>query len=161
MKTNKGLILIALAAIIAVQACGPSEEELQQREQARLDSLNQVRVQQMEQARMDSLSAVQRQQEEEARAAAELRTINYVSDGAFSVQVGSWRSETKANEHVAMWKSRGFENAYSVKFGNEATGNVWFRVRLGNVASVAEAEKLMLVLMEDHQTESWIDNVRK
>lgn len=161
MKMNKGLILIALAAIAAVQACGPTEEELQQREQARLDSLNQVRVQQMEQARMDSLATVQRQQEEEARAAAELRTINYVSDGALSVQVGSWRSEAKANEHVAMWKSRGFENAYSVKFGNESTGDVWFRVRLGNVASVAEAERLMLVLMEDHQTQSWIDNVRR
>ena len=160
MKTNKGLILIALSAIIAVQACGPSEEELQQREQARLDSLNQVRIEQMEQARMDSLAAVQRQQEEEAGAAAALRNISYDSDGAFSVQVGSWRSETKANEHVEIWKSRGFENAYAVKFGDESTGDVWFRVRMGNVATLAEAEKLMLVLMEDHQTKSWIDNVR-
>ncbi len=160
MKTNKGLFLIALLTVIAIQACGPSEEELQQREQARLDSLDRVRVEQMEQARMDSLATVQRQQEEEAREAAELRNISYVSDGAFSVQVGSWRSETKAEEHVSMWKSRGFENAYSVKFGDESSGNVWFRVRMGNVASIGEAEKLMLVLMEDHQTESWIDNVR-
>lgn len=160
MKTNKDLFLIALFTVIAIQACGPSEEELQQREQARLDSLNQVRVEQMAQARMDSLAAVQRQQEEEARAAAELRNINYVSDGSFSVQIGSWRSEAKANEHVEMWKSRGFEKAYVVKFGDESTGDVWFRVRMGNVATLAEAEKLMLVLMADHQTESWIDNVR-
>lgn len=160
MKMNKGLFLIALSAIVAIQACGPTEEELQQREQARLDSLNQVRVQQMEQARMDSLATVQRQQEEEARAAAELRNINYVADGAFSVQVGSWRSESKANEHVTMWKSRGFENAYVVKFGNETTGDVWFRVRMGNVSTLRDAEKLMLVLMEDHQTPSWMDNVR-
>jgi len=160
MKSIKVFSLMAVS-VLAIQACGPTQEELRQREQARLDSLERVRLEQIEQSRLDSLAVIQRQQEDKAREAAELRNINYASDGAFSVQVGSWRSESKADELVALWKSRGFENAYAVKFGEESTGEVWFRVRIGNVPSIKEADKLMQVLIQDYQTQSWIDNVRQ
>jgi cell division protein FtsN len=160
MKSYTGILILALSGVMLVQACGPSEEELRQREQARLDSLERVRVERIEQARLDSMAVIQRQQEEAARAAADIRNVSYAQNGPFSVQVGSWRSEAKAAELVALWKSRGFENAYMVKYGNESTGDVWFRVRMGNVSTLNDAEKLMLVLIQDHQTVSWIDNVR-
>lgn len=161
MKSYTGLLFLALSGVMLIQACGPSEEELRQREQARLDSLERVRVERIERARLDSMAVIQRQLEDKAREAAELRNINYASNGPFSVQVGSWRSESKAAKLVALWKSRGFENAYAIKFGDESTGDVWFRVRMGNVPSIKEADKLILVLIQDYQTQSWIDNVRQ
>jgi septal ring-binding cell division protein DamX len=160
MKINQVILLFTLSVVMLIQACGPSEEELRQREQARLDSLERVRMEQLEQARLDSAAVVQQQLEAEARAAAELRAINYAPNGKISVQVGSWRSESKAAELVQLWKSRGFDQAYYVQFGDESTGEVWFRVRMGNVPTIQEAEKLKIVLLTDHQTTSWIDNVQ-
>lgn len=157
MKDFKSIIGLSILVIILIQACGPTEEELRQREQARLDSLQRVQVEQLEQARMDSMNVAQQQAEQLALAEAERRNITYSSDGPFSIQVGSWRSEEKANEMIEKWKSNGFENAYSVKFGSEETGDVWFRVRLGNVATIADAEKLQALVKEDFDMDTWID----
>ena len=157
MKDLKSIIGLSILFIVLIQACGPTEEELRQREQARLDSLQRVQLEQIEQARMDSVNIAQQQAEQQALAEAERRNITYSTDGPLSVQVGSWRSEEKANEMIEKWKSNGFENAYSVKFGSEESGDVWFRVRLGNVASIAEAEKLQALVKEDFEMDSWID----
>jgi cell division septation protein DedD len=158
MKKTLLYLTFCMAGILLIQACGPSEAELQQREQARLDSLECVRMQRVEQARIDSMAMVQRQLEEERRFEEERRTINYASDGPFTVQVGSWRSESKAQELVATWKNRGFENAYFTKFGTEETGDVWFRVRLGRVSDRNEAEKLQALVKEDYNVASWVDS---
>lgn len=161
MKQFKVILSLTLVAVFLVSACGPTEEELRQREQARLDSLERVRVEQAERARMDSVSQADRAREAAERAEAERRTINYDANGAFAVQVGSWRSESKATEMVATWKSRGFENAYYVQYGTEATGDIWFRVRLGNVATLDEAARLQLVVREDFGAASWVATVRR
>lgn len=153
-----GLSLFAL--VLVVQACGPSEEELRQREQARLDSLERVQMQRLEQARIDSIAQAQRALEEARRLEEERRTIAYDDMGAFSVQIGSWRSEEKAAEMVDYWKSHGFSHSYYVKFGSEETGDVWFRVRLGNVATLDEAHKLQSLVREDHDRTTWVDRVR-
>lgn len=159
MKDFKRIIGLSVLVVMLIQACGPTEEELRQREQAKLDSLQRVQMEQLEQARMDSIRIAQQQAEQQALAEAERRNVAYVSDGAFSVQVGSWRSEEKANEMVEKWKSNGFEHAYSVMFGSEETGDVWFRVRLGNVATIADAEKLQALVKDDYEMNSWIDQV--
>lgn len=160
MKKLSHLFAIALLSVFIIQACGPSESELREREQARLDSLERVRVERVEQARLDSVSAVQQRMAEQERLEAERRTFNFVDDGSYAVQVGSWRSSTTADASVATWKERGFPNAYAVKYGSEDTGDVWFRVRLGRVASEEDAVRLQSVVSEDFGVDAWVSRLR-
>lgn len=160
MKQLSIYMVLALSAVLLIQACGPSEEELQQREQARLDSLERVRIMQLEQARADSLARVQRQEEEQRRLEEERRTITYTDRGTYTVQVGSWRSIETAATQRDHWKNRGFEHAYVSEFVGEHEGDVWFRVRLGRVADRNEAEKLQRLVKDDHNAPSWISQLR-
>lgn len=162
MKQFTKFFLVALAGIFVIQACGPSEQELQEREQARLDSLERVRVMQLDQARADSLAMVQRQVQvaEQRRQEAAERAVQFVPDGAYTVQVGAWRSRDRADSQAANWKARGYEHAYVAEFGDTEVGDIWFRVRLGRVADRDEAEKLQQDVMSEHQTESWISFLR-
>lgn len=168
-------LLIPVLLVTLLYGCGPTEEEQQrqqeEQQQARLDSLEQVWEVEMEAIRQDSLrqaredsiaraeaEAAEQQEEEQRRQA-----VQFVENGPFTVQVRSWRSEVKAEEHANLWKSRGYNGAYVVKYGDEATGDVWFRVRLGNVPSYSMAQRLKQELQEKHSTESWIastDNER-
>ena len=143
-----------------MSACGPSEEEIQQREQARQDSLEQVRQQRMQQQRMDSIA----QARQDSIAAAkkkeeERRQMSFNTTGDFSLQVEAWRSQDKAQAQVQKWKDRGFENAYVVKYGKEETGNIWFRVRLGLTDTRERAEQLGQNLKEEYNTEYWVSKV--
>lgn len=153
------IIFTVLAATLIglMSACGPSEEELQRREQARQDSLEQVRQQQIQQqrldsiaqARQDSIDAIEKEQEQRNQ-------IQFDENGSFTVQTEAWRSEVKASNQAEKWQERGYEQAYVVKYGNENTGDIWFRVRLGKFATKAMAEKFQTVLSEDYNTNSWI-----
>lgn len=93
-----------------------------------------------------------RQQKKRER---ERNQIEFDSNGAFAVQVEAWRSRDKAQAQVQKWVERGYENAYVVKMGNEETGDIWFRVRLGRVASKAMAKKLEAKVMNNHNEEAW------
>jgi cell division protein FtsN len=157
MKTLTRYIVLGLVSVFLVQACGPSEEELRQREQARLDSLERVRMMQIEQTRIDSLTRVQRQaQEAERQREQEKPTYTFSNDGNFAVQVGSWRAVETAEKELEIWKGRGFENAYSVRFGEEELGDIWFRVRLGRMPSREDAELLQAELLSEYNAASWI-----
>ncbi|MGK7371343.1 MAG: SPOR domain-containing protein [Candidatus Halalkalibacterium sp. M3_1C_030] len=152
--------ITAITLISLMSACGPSEEEIQRREQARQDSLEQVRQQRMEQQRMDSIA----QARQDSIAAAkkkkeERRQMSFNTTGDFSLQVEAWRSQDKAQAQVQKWKDRGFENAYVVKYGQEETGNIWFRVRLGLTDTREKAEQLGQNLKEEYDTEYWISKV--
>lgn len=161
MKKFAMYFMVGLAGILLIQACGPSEQELQQREQARLDSLERVRVMQLQQVQADSLAQIQRQAqlEEQRQQDVQERAVQFTRDGAFTVQVGSWRSETVANQQLQNWKNRGYEHAVVTKYGEEEVGDVWFRVRLGRVADRNEAEKLQNEVMQKHNAESWISRL--
>lgn len=156
MKQIGIFIITSALAISLLQACGPSEEEIQEREQARQDSLEQVRQQQLEQQRQDSIEQARQDSIEAAKKEEERNRIEYDEEGDYAVQVESWRSEEKAEQQVQKWVDRGYENAYVVKMGNEDTGDVWFRVRLGRVATEEMAEKLQDKLMQNHDEKSWI-----
>ncbi|MGM0546348.1 MAG: SPOR domain-containing protein [Bacteroidota bacterium] len=155
MKRTGIFLITAAIAISLLQACGPSEEEIQEREQARQDSLEQVRQQELEQQRQDSLEQARQDSIEAAEKEEERNRIEYDENGKYAVQVESWRSEVKAEQQVQKWVDRGYENAYVVKMGNEDTGDVWFRVRLGRVDSEEMAEKLEDKLMRNHDAKSW------
>jgi cell division protein FtsN len=161
MKHLMKYVLVGISAVFLIQACGPNEAELQQREQARLDSLERVRLERVQQSRLDSIAVAQRLEAEAISQEEARRTIQYQANGRFTVQVGSWRSQTFANEQLELWKRRGFVNAYIVEFGNEEVGDVWFRVRLGRVASRDEALKLQDLVVEDYNiAAAWISSVQ-
>ncbi|MDZ7658763.1 SPOR domain-containing protein [Fodinibius sp.] len=156
MKRVVIFLITSAMAISMLQACGPSEEEIQQREQARQDSLERVKQQRLEQQRQDSIEQARQDSIEAAKRERERNRIEYDKNGAFAVQVEAWRSEEKAEAQIQKWVDRGYENAYVVKMGNEETGDIWFRVRLGRVATKDMAEKLQDKLMRNHNEKSWI-----
>lgn len=156
MKQIGIYLLTSIIAISLLNACGPSEEEIRQREQARQDSLEKVRQQRLEQQRQDSIEQARQDSIEAAKKRERERNrIEFASDGAFAVQVEAWRSRDKAQAQVQKWVDRGYENAYVVKFGKEETGNIWFRVRLGRLATKDMAEKLESKLMREYDAQSW------
>ncbi|MDZ7755660.1 SPOR domain-containing protein [Rhodohalobacter sp.] len=157
MKTLLSFMGVSILAITLIAGCGPSEEELRQqeleRQQAEQDSLEQVYEEQMQQMIQDSIARA----EQDSIAEAERQSqIQYSSDGDYAVQVQSWRSEEKANQELEMWKNRGFESAFVVKYGNEETGDVWYRVRIGRVETKEMAENLQDKLSNEYDAQSWI-----
>ncbi len=155
MKRIGIFIITSALAISMLQACGPSEEEIQEREQARQDSLEQVRQDSLEQVRQDSMEEARQDSIEQAKKEEERNRIDYNEDGKYAVQVESWRSEVKAGQRAEKWVDRGYENAHAIKLGDEDTGDVWFRVRIGRVDSEEMAEKLEDKLMREHDAEAW------
>lgn len=171
MKRIVVFLVTSAIAVSLLNACGSGGEETQKQKQtsqeqeqaSQKDSLKKVRQQSpeqqrqdsIEQARQDSIEAAKKQKEKERN------KIKFDSDGAFSVQVESWRSKHKAQEQVQKWVDRGYENAYVVKYGNEETGDVWFRVRLGRLATKEMAEKLESKLAEEYNAKSWISMAKE
>lgn len=158
----KQVIIYFITAALAISmftGCGPSEEEVQQREQARQDSLEQMRQQRLAEQRQDSIEQARQDSIAAAKEREERNRIEFDSNGSFAVQVEAWRSEEKAEAQVQKWVERGYENAYVVKFGNEDIGDVWFRVRLGHLATKEMAEKLKNKLQEEYNEPSWISTV--
>lgn len=158
-----GIYTIVIAfALIMIQGCGPSEEEKRAAEQARLDSLRQVeqqRIEQLMQAREDSLARVAEQQameEEEEKSSA-----NFAEDGQYAVQVGAFRSETQANSYRDKLRDRDYPSVYTVKVGEEETGDIWFRLRVGFFASEADAENFGAKLGEELNTGYWVSMVER
>lgn len=161
MKRIGTFFILSAVTLGMLNACGPSEEEIQQREQARQDSLEQVRQQQLQQQRQDSIQQARQDSIEAAEREKERNRIEFDSNGSYSVQVEAWRSQEKAEEQVQKWVDRGYENAYVVEMGNEETGDIWFRVRLGRVASQEMADKLEAKLQEEYNARSWTSVLNK
>jgi hypothetical protein len=175
MKNLVIYLITACLSIAMLHACGPSEEELRQQaeaeRQAEQDSLQrvweaeleQMRLDSIEQARQDSIALAEQMAEElereQERERERASRIEFTDDGNFTVQVRSWRSEEKAEEHAYRWMQRGFEHVYVQQYGDESTGDVWFRVRMGHLRTHEMAKRLQQKLKEDYDTDSWVGNV--
>ena len=160
MKQWIMFVLLSGMSIMMMNACGPSEEELERQRQARLDSLREVQRQDsIEQARQDSLRRAQARADSIAQAKAEEAEIEYDSDGNIAVQVESWRGVCKAEDRISTWTERGFDNAYVVRHGKAETGNIWFRIRLGRFSAPDEANQLANKLKDEYSTDIWITQV--
>lgn len=83
----------------------------------------------------------------------------FTSSGDYALQVSSWRSQWKAQKELKMWKERGFSHAYIMKFGNDSTGNVWFRVRLGHLQNHANGEQIGKEIANKYGVGFWITYV--
>lgn len=160
MKTALSYVLIVFTAIFTLYGCGPSDEELREQERARQeavqDSLQLVYQAQMEQMRQDSIEQARQDSIEEAEARPE---FEHSDTGTFAVQVQSWRSRDKAEAQAAIWRERGFENAFITEYGDPDTGNLWYRVRLGRYESEEMAENVRSSIMQEYQADSWISRV--
>ena len=157
MKTVIIYILTFTLSIFMLQACGQDEAEVERDQQAVQDSLEQAYEAEMEQMRQDSIA----QAEEDSIAAEEERReqanqIEYSEDGDFVVQIEAWRSEVKAQQQAEEWTDRGYNQSFVVMYGNEDTGDVWYRVRIGQFETREMAERLQSKLEEEHDTRSWV-----
>lgn len=160
MKKLSIYTLLLALALISIQACGPSEEERRAAEQARLDSLRQIeeqRIAEFMQAREDSLARVAEQEQAEEQSSGS--QFSFAEDGDYAVQVGAFRSEEKANSYQNQLQERDFPNVYTVKVGNEETGDIWFRLRVGYFASKSDAETLGKELARELNTGYWVSNI--
>lgn len=161
MKRHIILLLTTIFITAGVVGCGPSEEEQRKAEQARQDSLEELRQQRLEEqrqdsiARADSIKAAEEEEEEEER-----MDVAFDEDGNFAVQVEAWRSRRKAEEQINKWQNRGFKNAFVVQYGNEETGDIWFRVRLGRLSTREDARNLQTRIKENYGADSWISTVQ-
>ena len=152
--------IAAFASISLLNACGPSEEEIKQREQARQDSLERVRQQRLQQQRMDSIAQARQDSIAAAKKKEEERQrMSFNTTGDFALQVEAWRSEEKAQNRVSTWKDRGFGNAYVVKYGNEDTGNIWFRIRLGRTDTREQAQQFGTNIRKEYNTDFWVSKL--
>ena len=142
--------LLFVGSTFLLASCGPSEEDLQKATQARRDSLAQALAQR--EAGADSSGTG-------STAEGSDRRFEFKESGRFVVQVGAWRSETKAANLVDVWKQRGYASAFMESYGNQSIGEVWFRVRLGKMGSRSDADALVKQLKQTHGLSAWVDTI--
>lgn len=155
---NTHFFSITLALLLfSISACGESEAEKQARIQAYQDSLRAVEqakiAEMMAAAVQDSIDAANAIKELEESTGA---VYGFSEDGSYILQLGAWRSEEKAQSFVDAWADRNYQNVYVTKKGDELTGNVWFRVRIGKFATRLDAENLGAELATEINSVYWV-----
>ncbi len=159
MKNFSLYTLLLAVTFMTLTACGESEAERQAREQARLDSLRLVEQQKVA-AMMAELEDSTTMTESGEMEQMEDKTQSYsISEsGSYVVQVGAWRSEEKAQSFVSKWSDRNYPSSYVIQTGNEATGDVWFRVRVGYFTTRDAAKEFGANLAGEINTGYWVAN---
>lgn len=148
--------LILSLGFMTIQSCGPTQEEIQAREAAVKDSLAKVEADRLAQIEADRLAQAEADRLAAIEAEKEKRRIEFSENGKYTVQVEASRGMATAETQIAMWKKRGFPNSYIVKFGDEAAGDVWFRVRLGRFGTKKMANKAAALVFEDYKVKAWV-----
>lgn len=159
---NFSLYTVLLAVtFMTFTACGESEAEKQARLQAKLDSARvaeQQKIDAMMQAYQDSVNAANPDGMEDSEEESTAMSSSISESGSYVVQVGAWRSEDKAQSFVDKWSDRSYPSSYVVKTGNEETGDIWFRVRVGNFETRDAAEKFGASLAAEINSGYWVAN---
>ncbi|TNE74372.1 SPOR domain-containing protein [bacterium] len=158
-QTMKKLLLLGLTfslGFLVIQGCGPSEEELRAKEKARQDSLAQVEAAKQAQIEAERLAQIEADRLAAIEAEKERRRIEFDPNGKYTVQVEASRARETAEKEIPKWKKRGYPDAFVVEFGDEQSGDVWFRVRLGRFATRKMADKAANVIFEDYKKKTWV-----
>ena len=165
MKRISLYSLLVVVGLTTILACGESEQERMAREQARQDSLRKVemaKVQAQIQAYEDSVAAAEQSgemmEDDEDAAPKAVNEFAMVESGPYVVQVGAFRSQDKAQHYVDKWADRSYPSSYVIKTGNEATGDVWFRVRVGYFSTTEDAENFGAQLAKEINSGYWVAN---
>ena len=173
-------------SMVLIQSCGPSQKEKQvqkmnrqsQMAQARQDSIAKAQAEAEAKKREAELEQKQNQgtqssadsgqtqqpaqqnhQTQQVEQGSGSSQIEFIRGGDYTLQVGSFRSKKVAQKQLDKWKKRGYSHAYIVKHGSDATGNVWFRVRLGVVKTKDMAKQLKQNVNSNYNTQSWISYI--
>ena len=159
---NFSLYTVLLAVtFMTFTACGESEAEKQAKLQAKLDSARiaeQQKIADMMAAYEDSVNAANPGGMEEAQEESAAMSGSISESGSYVVQVGAWRSEEKAQSFVDQWSDRNYPSSYVVKTGTEETGDVWFRVRVGNFETRDAAKEFGASLAAEINSGYWVAN---
>jgi len=163
--------ILSVFSLILIQACGPSQKEKQAQETARQNQIAQARQDSIAKAQAEAAAkkreAEMENQKQDTTAKETVQkpktapkpAIQYSAKGDYTLQVGSWRSKNVADNHLSIWKKRGYTHAYIVKFGNEDSGDIWYRVRLGVVQTKEMANQLKQEVQDKYQRNSWISYI--
>lgn len=165
-----GLLIILIG--IASLACGPSQEELSQRQfeqqKRREDSLAAARKEIMRQdslMQLAQIAAFKTEQKKKAELEKELNKpvveqFDFGKEGYFCVQVESGTIPENLTRALHKWKNEGFNNAYiSIKHGTY-TQETWYRLRLGKFKTQAEAKQASKAVNQRYKVKSWVDNTK-
>lgn len=82
----------------------------------------------------------------------------FSGNGPFAIQIRAVQDLTVAENLKQEWIERGFEDTYLQKFDHSESGETWYRIRLGNVDSFSEAERVQQTIMDQFEVEVWITN---
>jgi cell division septation protein DedD len=159
---NLSLYTVLLAVtFMTFTACGESEAEKQAKLQAKLDSARiaeQQKIAEMMQAYEDSVNAANPDTMEDSEEMYTPMSGSISESGSYVVQVGAWRSEDKAQSFVDQWSDRNYPSSYVVKTGDEETGDIWFRVRVGNFETRDAAKEFGASLAAEINSGYWVAN---
>ncbi len=143
MNVRYNLLAIIILLLSAIVACSPKSEPEQS--PVVTESIEDSAAIEREAARRDSIRQV-----------LEVTRIDYSADGKFALQLSAWRSIEKAETMANQWKERGFQSSFVIESGTEESGDIWYRVRIGNFADRTMAERAKSVLISEHGLDSWI-----
>lgn len=169
MKKISEIFFLAIFAALLIAGCNnqnkqPATNTMSKAEQARQDSLAKAQAEAQAKATAAKLAQDSVQQASKAKAdsiAMAMKQPQFVSNGNYSIQVGAWRSEKTADSQMKIWKGRGFQHTYVYKIGSDSTGDVWFRVRLGLMATRTDAEKEVQVLGDKYHAPAWVSRISR
>jgi len=166
VKKGFSAVCILIAGLL-ISSCGKKTER-QSQQQAMQEQARQQAIQDSiasAQARKEAQLAAQRERErmnkQEADSTTEHEPVDggFPSSGDYALQVSSWRSQWKAQKELHKWRERGYTNAYLMKYGNEKTGDIWFRVRLGHLQNRSDGEQIGKEISSKYNIHFWIAHV--
>jgi len=103
----------------------------------------------------DSIAAAQKAAADAQAALEESSALPPAPAGeGYTVQVAACQSYDYAQHLLDLYRRRGYE-PYAVQFKYE--GEMFYRVRIGSFATVAEAKALESELIDKYSTPAWID----
>ncbi len=162
MKNLYAFYIAISIFFILNSACGESEVQKQARLQAYQDSLRLVEETKMAEKMamiQDSTTTTQEIGSQIEKEETPIDPFNFDEDGKYIVQVGAWRSQEKADAFVNNWVSRNYPRVYVAQTGSELTGNIWFRVRIGNFSTMMDAESFGAMLAKEINSSYWVINI--
>ena len=83
-----------------------------------------------------------------------------VKQGNFTVQIGAFRNEVRAQEAISKYKNMGYD-AYIEETNVSGSDRVWFRVRIGRYQISSEAKRIADELNAMGNIKAWVDKVSR
>ena len=83
-----------------------------------------------------------------------------VKKGNYTVQIGAFRSESRAHEAISKYMAMGYD-AYIEETKVGGSDVVWFRVRIGRYQKSSEAKRTADELNAKGDIKAWVDKISR